>query len=86
MKTTTRHQMALEISGDQLLVVHQEAQPDHHIGQPLSAVRIGGGDPVTVLPHAQARLTPAPDGSVLVAGGESASDWAVRRISVGADG
>ncbi|MER8261527.1 FG-GAP-like repeat-containing protein [Streptomyces albidoflavus] len=86
VKTTTRHQMALEIAGDQLLVVHQEAQPDHHIGQPLSAVRIGGGDPVTVLPHAQARLTPAPDGSVLVAGGASASDWAVHRIGAGADG
>ncbi|MEY6565775.1 FG-GAP-like repeat-containing protein, partial [Streptomyces sp. PGLac3x] len=86
VKTTTRHNMTLEISGDQLLVVHHEAQPDHHIGQPLSAVPIGGGDLVPLLPHAWPRLPPAPDGRGLVTGGESASDWAVRRISFGADG
>ncbi|MCN9244557.1 hypothetical protein NGF19_27895 [Streptomyces sp. RY43-2] len=59
-------------------------------GEPLLAAPIGGGETKTLLPHARLGgtygLNPTPDGGVLVAGGSSAGDWAVRKVSVRADG
>ncbi|MFJ2723037.1 FlgD immunoglobulin-like domain containing protein [Streptomyces sp. NPDC087437] len=59
-------------------------------GEPLLAAPIGGGATRTLLPHGRLGgtygLNPTPDGGVLVVGGSSAGDWAVRKVSVRADG
>ncbi|MDG9719945.1 FlgD immunoglobulin-like domain containing protein [Streptomyces sp. DH24] len=59
-------------------------------GEPLLAAPVGGGDMRTLLPHARLGraygLNPTPDGGVLVAGGTSAGDWAVRKVSARAGG
>ncbi|MFI1014716.1 FG-GAP-like repeat-containing protein [Streptomyces sp. NPDC020965] len=52
----------------------------------LRAVPIGGGAPRELLAKANAQFVAAPDGSVLAVGGSSSQDWAVRRITEGADG
>ncbi|MET9375847.1 FlgD immunoglobulin-like domain containing protein [Streptomyces sp. NPDC002992] len=56
------------------------------IGTRLLAVPLGGGPARELLPYAAAGFTTAPDGSVLVTGGTGAKEWAVRRITLGADG
>ncbi|MER6646569.1 FlgD immunoglobulin-like domain containing protein [Streptomyces anulatus] len=59
-------------------------------GEPLLAAPMGGGEARTLLPHARLGgkygLNPTPDGGVLVAGGSSAGDWAVREVGLRADG
>ncbi|MFD9793201.1 FG-GAP-like repeat-containing protein [Streptomyces sp. NPDC059070] len=55
-------------------------------GNRLWAMPVTGGTPRELLPYAAAEITPAPDGSVLVTGGTGAKDWAVRRVTAGADG
>ncbi|MEV3990006.1 FG-GAP-like repeat-containing protein [Streptomyces sp. NPDC049837] len=55
-------------------------------GVQMHAIPVGGGQPRFLLAHSAAQPRVAPDGSLLVTGGTSATDWAVRRISLGADG
>ncbi|WP_370413336.1 hypothetical protein [Streptomyces fradiae] len=55
-------------------------------GEKLQAVHIGTGEVKDLLPHAAAELATAPDGSLLAVGGTSATDWALQRVTVGADG
>ncbi|GAA2518566.1 VCBS repeat-containing protein [Streptomyces gobitricini] len=55
-------------------------------GVRLDAVPVGGGAPRSLLRYSSARPRVAPDGSLLVTGGADATDWAVRRIGLGADG
>ncbi|QGV79406.1 FG-GAP-like repeat-containing protein [Streptomyces ficellus] len=55
-------------------------------GVRLQAIPVGGGQPRFLLAHSAARPQAAPDGSLLVTGGTGATDWAVRRISLDANG
>ena len=71
---TTRH--VAPASGD--LLVHR--------GQPLRALPIAGGEPRTLLPHAEWRMAQVPGGGVAVTAGISSSTWAMYRVSVDADG
>ena len=50
-------------------------------GARLTAVPLAGGDAVTLLRHAGASLTAAPDGSLLAVGGTDSAHWAVSRIT-----
>ncbi|MGW3647921.1 FG-GAP-like repeat-containing protein [Streptomyces sp. NPDC000878] len=55
-------------------------------GERLMAVPLAGGDPITLLRHANTSLTPTPDGGLLIAGGADSGHWAVRKVSdTGAD-
>ncbi|MER5660024.1 FG-GAP-like repeat-containing protein [Streptomyces mirabilis] len=55
-------------------------------GERLMAVPLTGGDPITLLRHANSSLVTAPDGGLLAVGGTDAEHWAVRRITdIGAD-
>ncbi|MEW1550732.1 FlgD immunoglobulin-like domain containing protein [Streptomyces tsukubensis] len=75
--------------GDTILVsrrinVHARATVP---GAKLYAVPIGNtGQPRELLRYTTEHLVPAPDGSVLVTGGNGTGDWAVRRITADADG
>ncbi|MET9619999.1 FlgD immunoglobulin-like domain containing protein [Streptomyces sp. NPDC006464] len=79
---------SVAIIGDWIVLA--QAVPEHResfvVGEKLQAVRIGTGEVVELLPHATTKLTAAPDGSLLVVGGDSATDWAVRRVSLSANG
>ncbi|MDT7847265.1 hypothetical protein [Streptomyces justiciae] len=59
-------------------------------GEPLLAVSLTGGQVRTLLPHARLGgtygLNSTPDGGVLVAGGASAGDWGVRKVTAASDG
>ncbi|MEV6106886.1 FG-GAP-like repeat-containing protein [Streptomyces sp. NPDC051940] len=55
-------------------------------GGELQAVRIGGTEVHRLLRYSTWYLPTAPDGSVLATGGSGSTDWAVRRVTVGADG
>ncbi|MFF0091553.1 FG-GAP-like repeat-containing protein [Streptomyces canus] len=50
-------------------------------GERLMAVPLTGGDPITLLRHANSSLVTAPDGSLLAVGGTDAGHWAVRRVT-----
>lgn len=50
-------------------------------GERLMAVPLTGGDPITLLRHANTSLVTAPDGSLLAVGGSDAGHWAVRRVT-----
>ncbi|SNX88594.1 VCBS repeat protein [Streptomyces sp. TLI_55] len=50
-------------------------------GERLMAVPLAGGDPVTVLRHANTSLVTAPDGGLLAVGGSDSGSWAVRRVA-----
>ncbi|MFI6056728.1 FG-GAP-like repeat-containing protein [Streptomyces sp. NPDC051286] len=50
-------------------------------GERLMAVPLTGGDPLTLLRHANSSLVTAPDGSLLAVGGADAGHWAVRRVT-----
>ncbi|NUS75391.1 MAG: hypothetical protein HOV70_04225 [Streptomyces sp.] len=58
-------------------------------GEPLRAVSLTDGQVRTLLPHARLGgtygLNPTPDGGVLVAGGASADDWGVRKVTAEPD-
>ncbi|MFB7439030.1 FG-GAP-like repeat-containing protein [Streptomyces mirabilis] len=60
--------------------------PTDKSGERLMAVPLTGGDPITLLRHANTSLVTAPDGSLLTVGGIDAGHWAARRITdTGAD-
>ncbi|MEU0412344.1 FG-GAP-like repeat-containing protein [Streptomyces griseorubiginosus] len=50
-------------------------------GERLMAVPLTGGDPVTLLRHANSSLVTAPDGGLLAVGGTDSGGWAVRRVA-----
>jgi hypothetical protein len=50
-------------------------------GERLMAVPLAGGDPVTLLRHANTSLVTAPDGGLLAVGGADSGGWAVRRVT-----
>ncbi|WP_181803919.1 FG-GAP-like repeat-containing protein [Streptomyces shenzhenensis] len=50
-------------------------------GERLMAVPLTGGDPATLLRHANTSLVTAPDGALLAVGGTDAGHWAVRRVT-----
>ncbi|MFF0080024.1 FG-GAP-like repeat-containing protein [Streptomyces canus] len=50
-------------------------------GERLMAVPLTGGDPLTLLRHANTSLVTAPDGGLLAVGGTDSGDWAVRRVT-----
>ncbi|MET7618912.1 FG-GAP-like repeat-containing protein [Streptomyces sp. NPDC005408] len=55
-------------------------------GVKLQAIPVGGGEVRDLLPYESQAPAIAADGSLLVTGGSSSVDWAVRRITVGPDG
>ncbi|MFJ6085705.1 FG-GAP-like repeat-containing protein [Streptomyces sp. NPDC092369] len=73
------------------LVVARSVPSDPHdwvdkSGERLMAVPLTGGDPITLLRHANTSLVAAPDGGLLAVGGTDAGHWAVRRVTdTGAD-
>ncbi|MEU3339198.1 FG-GAP-like repeat-containing protein [Streptomyces sp. NPDC006668] len=78
------------IAGRWLVVARSVPSEPHDMvdtsGERLMAVPLTGGDPVTLLRHANTSLVAAPDGSLLAEGGTDAGHWAVRRITdTGAD-
>ncbi|MFI8521368.1 hypothetical protein ACIGEZ_26630 [Streptomyces sp. NPDC085481] len=73
--------------GDWLLVTERASDRTATTGgNPLRAVRLDTGQVEELLPHAEAQLATAPDGSVLAVGGTGADAWAVRRVTVGENG
>ncbi|MEH0580662.1 FG-GAP-like repeat-containing protein [Streptomyces sp. B21-108] len=80
----------LGVAGRWLVVARSvPSQPGNLVdksGEPLSAVPLAGGDPVTLLRHAGTSLTPTPDGGLLAVGGADSGHWAVRKVTdTGAD-
>jgi hypothetical protein len=73
------------IAGRWLVVARSVPTTSHNLvddsGQRLMAVPFTGGDPVTLLRHANSSLAPAPDGSLIAVGGADSGHWAVRRIT-----
>ncbi|AUY49307.1 hypothetical protein [Streptomyces sp. CB01881] len=76
---------SIGLSGDWLLSVGRPPYDKHDSAVPtqreLKATPIGGGDPVTVMPHASPTIAQAPDGTALVEGGDTAADWTVRKVT-----
>ncbi|MFC0847103.1 FG-GAP-like repeat-containing protein [Streptomyces noboritoensis] len=56
------------------------------LGNKLWAVPVAGGTARELLPHVRDSVAFRPDGSALVTGGTGPKDWAIRRVTVGADG
>ncbi|WP_405557723.1 hypothetical protein OHV08_28125 [Streptomyces canus] len=50
-------------------------------GERLMAVPLTGGDPITLLRHANTSLVTVPDGGLLAVGGTDSGDWALRRVT-----
>ncbi|MFF5500005.1 FG-GAP-like repeat-containing protein [Streptomyces aquilus] len=73
------------IAGNWLVVARSvPANPQDWVdksGERLMAVPLTGGDPVTLLRHANTSLMAAPDGDLLAVGGADSGDWAVRRVA-----
>ncbi|WP_128976316.1 hypothetical protein [Streptomyces roseicoloratus] len=81
--------LAFAVSGDSVVYQRNLLYPENGYlaGHALRSVPVGGGAATELLKHAQqGSFATAPDGSVLVPGGSSALDWALHRISAGADG
>ncbi len=82
---------SLAISGDSLLALYNfdhtgPQTADMLLGDPLYAMPLSGGSPITVLDHANLNtLRPNPNGAVAV-GGSSLTNWAARQISPGPNG
>ncbi|MFI1826740.1 FlgD immunoglobulin-like domain containing protein [Streptomyces sp. NPDC020412] len=77
------------VVGDWLLIsrdVEKSGSKKYVPGGGLYAIPIGGSQQHQLLRYSDMKLVTAPDGSVLVVGGSGAADWAVRRVTVGADG
>lgn len=76
--------------GDSLLTTWDVQQQDgdllQRLGEPLKAVPIAGGEATTLLPHAHAEMAQVPGGGVIVTGGDTAQDWAVRKVTATDDG
>jgi hypothetical protein len=66
--------------GDRILFVRAQSGTVS-AGLPLLSVRVGGSATQTLLTNARWSYAIAPDGSVLVVGGNGSQDWAVRRIT-----
>ncbi|MGX1243563.1 hypothetical protein RKD46_004667 [Streptomyces pseudovenezuelae] len=73
------------IAGNWLVVARSVPASPHDwvdkSGERLMAVPLRGGDPVTLLRHANTSLVTAPDGGLLAVGGTDSGDWAVRRVA-----
>lgn len=73
------------IAGNWLVVARSvPASPQNWVdksGERLMAVPLTGGDPVTLLRHANTSLVTTPDGGLLAVGGADSGDWAVRRFA-----
>ncbi|MFF4275748.1 FG-GAP-like repeat-containing protein [Streptomyces sp. NPDC001536] len=73
------------IAGNWLVVARSvPANPQDWVdksGERLMAVPLTGGDPVTLLRHANTSLVTAPDGGLLAVGGTDSGSWAVRRVA-----
>ncbi|WP_405924601.1 FG-GAP-like repeat-containing protein [Streptomyces sp. NBC_00035] len=73
------------IAGRWLVVARSVPSSSHNLaddsGERLMAVPLTGGDPITLLRHANTSLVAAPDGSLLAVGGADAGHWAVRRVT-----
>ncbi|MFI8522345.1 FlgD immunoglobulin-like domain containing protein [Streptomyces sp. NPDC085481] len=67
-------------------IVLREDQAAYAAGGKLRAVPIGGGPARDLLAYAAPDMAAAPDGGLLVVGGTGAKDWALRRVTVAADG
>ncbi|MGW5424512.1 FlgD immunoglobulin-like domain containing protein [Streptomyces sp. NPDC003943] len=79
----------LTVTGDTVVYQRNLLYPDGErlAGNTLRAIPVGGNTATELLKYAQQNsFAIGPDGSVLVPGGTGALDWAVHRISVGADG
>ncbi|MER5639721.1 hypothetical protein ABT095_22525, partial [Kitasatospora sp. NPDC002227] len=77
---------AIALVGDTLVAVtptNAPYDPNATATNTVKAYPLDGGAPTTLLPYAAATLAQAPDGSVLVEGGKSSTDWLVRRLSPG---
>ncbi|MFF6774328.1 hypothetical protein ACFY8W_12270 [Streptomyces sp. NPDC012637] len=76
------------VVGGHVVYVHSAASydPDGVLRQKLQEVPLGGGPVRDLLPAGAKGFVTAPDGSVLVVGGSSATDWAVHRVSPGDGG
>ncbi|MFJ2239743.1 FG-GAP-like repeat-containing protein [Streptomyces sp. NPDC087859] len=73
------------IAGNWLVVARSvPASPQDWVdksGERLMALPLTGGDPVTLLRHANTSLVTAPDGGLLAVGGADSGAWAVRRVA-----
>ncbi|WP_370412637.1 FlgD immunoglobulin-like domain containing protein [Streptomyces fradiae] len=81
--------VSFAVSGDNVVYQRKLQLPTNGTlaGRALRAIPVGGGTATELLKYAEeGGFATAPDGSVLVAGGTGALDWAVRRIVTGADG
>ncbi|MET9953589.1 FlgD immunoglobulin-like domain containing protein [Streptomyces sp. NPDC006339] len=81
--------VSFAVTGDTVVYQRSLLYPENGrlAGHALRAIALGGGTPTELLKHAkQGSFAIAPDGGVLVPGGTSATDWAVHRITAGADG
>jgi len=80
--------LALGLVGNTLLTVVRPDGSDPNSATPvqkeLKAYPLDGSAPTTLLPYASPTMAQAPDGSVLVEGGSSSTDWKVRKVTVGA--
>ncbi|MFD0369894.1 FlgD immunoglobulin-like domain containing protein [Streptomyces sp. NPDC127114] len=76
------------VVGGHVVYVHSAASYDADgvLRQKLQEVPLGGGPVRDLLPAGAKGFVTAPDGSVLVVGGTSATDWAVHRVSPGDGG
>ncbi|MEV4947617.1 hypothetical protein [Streptomyces sp. NPDC053755] len=77
------------VVGDSLLFQRTLTSPHNEFerGNGVRAVPLGGGTATDLLWRAEEDgFVIAPDGSVLVAGGDRARDWAVRRVTAGTGG
>ncbi|MGW3656469.1 FG-GAP-like repeat-containing protein [Streptomyces sp. NPDC005151] len=72
--------------GDWILVTRAEPDWGMRPAEPLMAVPVGGGAPVTLLDKAVGQPAVTPGGDALVVGGSGSEDWAVRRISADGSG
>ncbi|WP_123817747.1 hypothetical protein [Kitasatospora cineracea] len=76
---------ALGLVGNTLLAVVRPDGSDPNATTPvqkeLKAYPLDGSAPTTLLPHASPTMAQAPDGSVLVEGGSSSTDWKVRKVT-----
>jgi hypothetical protein len=75
----------LGIAGRWLVVARSVPSDPHNMvdlsGEPLTAVPLAGGDPLTLLRHANTSVTAAPDGGLLTVGGADSTHWAVREVT-----
>ncbi|WP_370414082.1 hypothetical protein [Streptomyces fradiae] len=76
------------VVGGHVVYVYAAAyyDPEGKLRQKVQEVPLGGGTARDLLPAGAKGFVTARDGSVFLAGGSSATDWAVHHITPGADG